>query len=213
MTAQFSEKLSPFILKNTPPDCTIIYIPNFFHFIRLSNSTNADSDVPIVDPSREIIESSEFETQHLLRKIFDVPIYKWTTLKRRRLQTWGATPFTNTTSSQSSQKNIILDESLPQFLQPIASHLASLGVFNPSHLSSKDTKSPLAPNSPPNNCLINEYLPGQGIFPHDDGPKYHTTVATVSLGGSCKIDFYRKHNIDSVPQEMNSETTETNGEI
>ena len=32
----------------------------------------------------------------------------------------------------------------------------------------------------PNHVLVNEYLPGQGIMPHTDGPLFHPTIATVS---------------------------------
>lgn len=39
---------------------------------------------------------------------------------------------------------------------------------------------------------MNEYLPGQGIFPHEDGAAYHPIVATVSLGGSIVLDVTPK---------------------
>lgn len=44
----------------------------------------------------------------------------------------------------------------------------------------------------PNHCLINEYLPEQGILPHEDGPAYHPVVATVSLGSPGVLDVYAK---------------------
>ncbi len=43
-----------------------------------------------------------------------------------------------------------------------------------------------------NHCLINEYLPGQGIMPHEDGAAYHPVVATISLGGSIVLDVTEK---------------------
>ena len=43
-----------------------------------------------------------------------------------------------------------------------------------------------------NHCLINEYLPGQGIMPHEDGGAYWPVVATVSLGGSLVLDVTAK---------------------
>lgn len=36
--------------------------------------------------------------------------------------------------------------------------------------------------------MINEYLPGQGIMPHEDGDAYHPVVATVSLSGTVVLD-------------------------
>lgn len=49
-----------------------------------------------------------------------------------------------------------------------------------------------APHGAPNHCLVNEYLNGQGILPHEDGPAYHPVVATVSLASSAVLDFYPK---------------------
>lgn len=53
-----------------------------------------------------------------------------------------------------------------------------------------------APHGAPNHCLVNEYLPGQGILPHEDGPAYHPVVATVSLGSSAVLDLYLKGNTE-----------------
>ena len=39
---------------------------------------------------------------------------------------------------------------------------------------------------------MNEYLPGQGILPHEDGDAYHSIVATVSLGAAIVLDIYAK---------------------
>jgi alkylated DNA repair protein alkB homolog 6 len=41
--------------------------------------------------------------------------------------------------------------------------------------------------------LINEYLPGQGIMPHEDGPAYFPCTATVSLGAAIVLDVYEKN--------------------
>jgi len=40
--------------------------------------------------------------------------------------------------------------------------------------------------------LVNEYLPGQGILPHEDGGAYWPVVGTVSLGGVVVLDVYEK---------------------
>ncbi|KAJ3158805.1 Alpha-ketoglutarate-dependent dioxygenase alkB 6 [Geranomyces michiganensis] len=45
--------------------------------------------------------------------------------------------------------------------------------------------------SRPNSCLINEYMVGQGIFAHRDGPAFHPLVATVSLGGTGVLELER----------------------
>lgn len=40
--------------------------------------------------------------------------------------------------------------------------------------------------------MINEYLPGQGIHPHEDGEAYYPVVATVSLGSHIVLDIKQK---------------------
>lgn len=39
---------------------------------------------------------------------------------------------------------------------------------------------------------MNEYLPGQGILPHEDGDAYYPVVVTVSLGAAVVLDVYAK---------------------
>jgi len=51
---------------------------------------------------------------------------------------------------------------------------------------------------------VNEYTPGQGIFPHEDGSAYHPVVATVSLGSHIVLDIYAKKSDESGEREENS---------
>ncbi|XP_059522725.1 alpha-ketoglutarate-dependent dioxygenase alkB homolog 6 isoform X3 [Myotis daubentonii] len=43
---------------------------------------------------------------------------------------------------------------------------------------------------PANHVLVNQYLPGEGIMPHKDGPLYYPTVSTISLGSHTMLDLY-----------------------
>lgn len=43
-----------------------------------------------------------------------------------------------------------------------------------------------------NHVLVNEYQPGQGIMPHEDGNAYAPVTVTVSLGSSTVLDIYEK---------------------
>lgn len=67
----------------------------------------------------------------------------------------------------------------PWLTNPVVDRISALGIFD---------------NAPHgiNHCLINEYLPGQGIMPHEDGDAYYPVVATVSLGGSLVLDVAEK---------------------
>ncbi|PSN68275.1 hypothetical protein BS50DRAFT_676173 [Corynespora cassiicola Philippines] len=101
------------------------------------------------------------EEASLLNKI---PPQRWTPLTHRRLQ---AHPSTLTPST-----NTLLASPLPRWLSdPILPRLQALDIF--AH----------TPHAAPNHVLINEYRPGEGIMPHEDGGAYAPVVATVSLGG------------------------------
>ncbi|KKZ58468.1 alkylated DNA repair protein alkB like 6 [[Emmonsia] crescens] len=105
-------------------------------------------------------------------KITSVPIPRWTHLSRRRLQTWP---------SALSKSNTLLASPLPQWLiSPIISRYTQLGIFRDS------------PHKAPNHVLINEYQPGQGIMPHEDGAAYYPVVATVSLGTPIVLEMSEK---------------------
>ena len=104
----------------------------------------------------------------------------WRNLSHRRLQ---AHP------SPLSPTNTLLATPLPTWLsEPIIPRLLSLpvasgnGVFHASL------------HGAPNHCLINEYLPGQGIHAHEDGDAYYPVVATVSLGSHIVLDIKPKVN-------------------
>lgn len=56
----------------------------------------------------------------------------------------------------------------------------------------------------PNHVLINEYNPGEGIMPHEDGDAYARIVATVSLGGYGCLDITAK----GIRSEEGNETKE-----
>ncbi|KAF9112765.1 hypothetical protein BGX27_002851 [Mortierella sp. AM989] len=79
----------------------------------------------------------------------------------------------------------MIAESLPSWLSDMFPRFQESAVFD-----SLD-----ATHRAPNHCLVNEYLPGQGIMPHKDGPAYLPTVATVSLSSHCVLEFYK------VPEE------------
>lgn len=81
--------------------------------------------------------------------------------------------------------------SLPSWLEePLISRLLNLKLA--SHDDHTQGVFGNSPHQRPNHVLINEYPPGIGIFPHEDGPAYFPAVATISLGGHTVLDVYRK---------------------
>ncbi|KAL2223093.1 hypothetical protein M432DRAFT_538909 [Thermoascus aurantiacus ATCC 26904] len=118
---------------------------------------------------------TEDEEERLLQKITTVPLPRWTQLSHRRLQSWPST---------LTKSNTLLASPLPSWLSTpiITPRFEALGIFAD------------APHGAPNHVLINEYRPGQGIMPHEDGAAYHPLVATVSLGAPIVLDIYKKPN-------------------
>jgi alkylated DNA repair protein alkB family protein 6 len=108
------------------------------------------------------------------QQVKSAPLPRWTQLSRRRLQTWP---------SALTESNALLASPLPDWLRDpiIEPRFNELGLFND------------APHQAPNHVLVNEYCPGQGIMPHEDGAAYFPLVATVSLGAPIVLDMYDKH--------------------
>lgn len=113
------------------------------------------------------------EEAHLLSKIDAAPRPKWKQLAHRRLQHWGG--------QLAERSGVLIPEALPRFFTeypPLLERIADTGAFAKSR------------HQKPNHCLVNEYLPGQGIMPHNDGPAYYPAVATLSLGAPILLDVY-----------------------
>ncbi|KAH0580022.1 hypothetical protein H2248_002837 [Termitomyces sp. 'cryptogamus'] len=113
------------------------------------------------------------EEQYLLRKIAETPQSKWKQLANRRLQIWGG---------EVTSKNVLFSQGMPSFLgsyPDIITRLRNTGAFSSS------------PHGAPNHVILNEYLPGQGIMPHQDGPSYYPVVATISIGSHSVFHYYK----------------------
>lgn len=111
----------------------------------------------------------------LLTNIKSTPSHKWTKLAHRRLLSLPS-PLTG-----KARDTLLQSTPLPTYLtEKILPKFKALGIFDNS------------PHTAPNHVLVNEYLPGQGIMPHEDGPAYHPVTATVSLSSSTVLDIYSK---------------------
>ncbi|KAF1935579.1 alkB, alkylation repair protein 6 [Clathrospora elynae] len=130
------------------------------------------------------------EEVSILQKI---PAQRWTQLTHRRLQ---AVPSTLT------KNNTLLGAPLPTYLfNPVVQRFKELGIFDET------------PHQQPNHVLINEYKPGEGIMPHEDGDAYAPVVATVSLGGALCLDIVNKASSSGCLDEEKDDVTRfENGE-
>ncbi|KAF2092069.1 hypothetical protein K490DRAFT_12868, partial [Saccharata proteae CBS 121410] len=113
------------------------------------------------------------EEAQILQKL---PPHRWIPLTHRRLQA-HPTPL-------HPRTHALLSAPLPAYLAtspaPILARFAALDVFART------------PHAAPNHCLVNEYAPGQGIMPHEDGAAYAAVTATVSLGGGVVLELWGK---------------------
>uniref|UniRef100_A0A6P6XYU0 Alpha-ketoglutarate-dependent dioxygenase alkB homolog 6-like n=1 Tax=Dermatophagoides pteronyssinus TaxID=6956 RepID=A0A6P6XYU0_DERPT len=126
-------------------------------------------DHPLVPDSifyiPNFIESDD--ERKLIDHIKQAPKPKWQYLSNRSLQVYGGYP----------NKNGMLAEDLPQWLQVYANKLQQMNIFD---------------GNLPNQVLINRYEPGQGILAHEDGPLYYPVVATINTGSHTVLNFYEK---------------------
>ncbi|TYH54021.1 hypothetical protein ES332_D09G139400v1 [Gossypium tomentosum] len=107
---------------------------------------------------------TDSEQARLLNNIYQAPVSKWKSLKNRRLQNWGGVV----------HEKGLLSQDLPPWLAKITERICEESGLFPSAI---------------NHVLINEYLPNQGIMPHQDGPAYYPVVAILSLGSPVVMDF------------------------
>jgi len=54
----------------------------------------------------------------------------------------------------------------------------------------------------PDQVIINEYVPGEGIKPHKDRAYYENQICGVNLGSSCIMRFIRGANLEIVDVEV-----------
>lgn len=110
---------------------------------------------------------SEQEEISLIKKIDSLP---WLTDLRRRTQHYGY-KYDYTKKRIDSESYV---GPIPEWIEPYCSKLVKHGFF--------DVK--------PDQVIINEYEPGQGISQHVDCvPCFNSTVASLSLLSSCIMDF------------------------
>ncbi|XP_063995273.1 alpha-ketoglutarate-dependent dioxygenase alkB homolog 6 [Diachasmimorpha longicaudata] len=121
------------------------------------------------------------EEAEIVKHVNNAPQPKWTQLSHRRLQNWGGIPH---------PKGMIAEE-IPRWLQKYIDKVTSLDVFDRKTL--------------PNHVLINEYLPGQGIMGHSDGPLFHPIVTTISCGSHTFLEFTRRLDTNEEDRTMNTE--------
>ncbi|XP_057323433.1 alpha-ketoglutarate-dependent dioxygenase alkB homolog 6 isoform X3 [Microplitis mediator] len=142
--------------------------------------TNLIKDVPL---SAYYIQNfiNDNEEEELIKYVNSSPLPKWTQLSNRRLQNWGGIPH---------QKGMIAEE-IPNWLKKYMDRISSFNIFNNDKL--------------PNHVLINEYLPGQGIMGHTDGPLFHPIVTTITCGSHTLLEFTKRLDTNEEQRQLKPE--------
>ena len=129
-----------------------------------TSTTSSWHQVPGLEYHAAFLSKSEQES--LIEEIEAKP-NAWRPLLDRRVQNWGGLPHARG----------MVAVPLPPYLAKLGSKLTSIGLFTQQQ--------------PSNHVLINEYVPGQGIMAHTDGPAYMPVAAIVSLHSSVLFDLHR----------------------
>lgn len=150
-----------------------------FTLVRLACRLLSNMDISRVEslpPSCYYIHSfiSPAEEQQITNDIKRLSDSRWTVLSHRRLL---SLPSTLTGPAHDT----LLAAPLPSYLDPVVARLKDLKYFETSA------------HKAPNHVLINEYKPGEGIMPHEDGPAYSPITATISLGSHTVLEIYKKN--------------------
>jgi len=107
------------------------------------------------------------QEQSILSHIGRTPKPRWTQLLNRRLVNYGGVP----------HPNGMIAEEIPEWLQSYVDKVNNLGIFE---------------SQKANHVLLNEYLPGQGILPHTDGPLFYPIISTISCGAHTVLEFTKR---------------------
>lgn len=115
---------------------------------------------------------TESEELGLIEKIDKSP---WITDLSRRVQHYG---YRYDYKSRKLDKSFYLG-TLPQWLEALSERLMNYALID----------------FIPDQVIINEYKPGQGIAPHIDcEPCFEDTITSLSLGSTCMMNFERSPN-------------------
>lgn len=119
----------------------------------------------------------------------NTPKPKWTQLSNRRVINYGGVP----------HPNGMIAEELPEWLKAKVTTLNNLGknypflCFDSCQIDQyRLICEGLFDEVHANHVLVNEYLPGQGIMAHSDGPLFYPVICTISCGSHCLLEFYEK---------------------
>lgn len=125
-------------------------------------------------------QSSYVSTDEQVRLVADIEQQPWITDLKRRVQHYG---YRYDYTRRTVDPDMYLGP-LPSWIMPLAQRLYGEGIFD----------------AMPDQVIINEYEPGQGISAHIDCiPCFGEVVASISLLSSCVMIFTRAEPVAQLP--------------
>ncbi len=157
---------------------------NFYQYQMWMKKDIFGKEIEIIQPKPEIkINGLDYienwinidEENKLISDIDKMP---WENYLKRRVQQYGYIyDYRSAKLFAGSNKNDNYIGELPEFLKEIGKRLVNENIFIKE----------------PEQVIINEYLPGQGINHHVDClPCFKDIIVSLSLGSSCVMDFRKK---------------------
>ena len=141
--------------------------PRFFANPPTAETVRDYTGVPGLDYLEEFLNADE--QRQTLAEIDDQP---WLSDLKRRVQHYG---YKYDYKARSIDRSLYVGP-LPGFARELGRRLVGLGLME----------------SPPDQLIVNEYLPGQGISAHVDcEPCFGNHIVTVSLGSVYEMEFTR----------------------
>ena len=125
-------------------------------------------------PGLEIYENWITEEKEI-QLLKDIDASTWSTTLKRRTQQYG---HEYNYKNRSVYRTNLLGY-LPNFFEQVIARLLEEGKI--------ETK--------PEQCIVNEYEPGQGIAKHTDSVVFAEPIISISLSSSCNIIYKRKEKV------------------
>lgn len=160
-----------------------------------------DADLEQAPTTVSRIEAANREGQQALRGLSYLPCYITTYEEAELLRRIDAEPWSNELERRVQHygykydyKSRRIDDSmrvgdLPPWLLELANRLCTKELFT----------------TLPDQVIVNEYLPGQGIFTHIDcEPCFGETIASLTLGSGCVMDFAHRSTGERIPMYLES---------
>lgn len=141
-----------------------------------------DAPAPALPPGASLLHAfvDRAEEERLIRSIDSAA---WNTALKRRTQHYGVEyDYKKKWIAGDRQSAPAATAPLPEWCADLVARLTERGIIH----------------SPPEQLIVNEYEPGQGIARHTDSPAFDDVILSLSLGSPCVMQLRKGEECISV---------------